>query len=134
MVKTVQQLRSDAIGDLKDKFASVFPEFKKEHDKLIEKPRCGICIRGYLNKIKDDNNLDLKLKEIYGEDVSVDFSKLNIISEMVSKTEDIELKDWNQWFDDKHKDARQAPNIVSTLYNEGVVTVTYLMQQERTLG
>jgi hypothetical protein len=121
------QIKKDAVGELRHAYALEFPELKAEHDKLLRKQACGICIRGYLNALQKHPKLKEGLIAIYGEEVEVDFARVNKVAQLKTIKEEIPIDEWGSWYEKVHgvKDKRQIPTIVSAMYYNGKVNVFY---------
>jgi hypothetical protein len=130
MNKTLNQAKTDAVGSFKDAYAFEFKEFKKEHDKLITNPNCGICIKGFFNLIRKDPNKDAKLEMIYGEKVSLDLSQLAITYTPQTKSQTVARDSWTTWFDEIMLTSEQArnPRILSCVNDGDNIMVTYIEQ------
>lgn len=113
ITKKLAELKKDAVGDLKLAYSFEFQNFKKEHDKLISNPGCGICIRGFFGSIRKDPDVDQKLAAIYGEEVTHDLENLRYSNKSVQETIKVPVADWEKWYSSRFgvEDTTTLPRI-----------------------
>ena len=121
-------------------FKMEFPELVDKIDKVLDKENpCPICKRELLSAIANAENMETRLKLIYGEDVQISLRALMDAKPRIveNKTFNIPIQDWEEWFNNFSKEGKNVINnfcFYNPLTDEVVVSMTYADRPIQSFG